>query len=366
MSATGRTHHWWRTVTHRIRILIVLLSIGVVGAFLVQSAPTADLTTTERLNGYRNLVETEARWIGRNTYNLFNDRPTPNNTLFDTDTARVVLAPAGQGDGYWKGAPGTFYDEEEEALYLYVRSRDPFTRGNSASIWRTHNGSSFENVWNISRRSVGAISLEGAAIHKQENGNYTLYLSYQSADTKQWNIAKLDARSPSTFDPQTRQDLTLPDYRNLKDPVIHNEILFVHALNPYYTSTATVALNLSSNTPEIIGEVDFGRDNDLDPRLTSVLHLSGKTIVFYDWRPTIFHTGEEMSRYGYLDGLVATPHMSDDTTFASLKGTGALRYISTENVKDDIWFFYETSTETGDHVLRLNKVPQHTLIDQIS
>ena len=44
---------------------------------------------------------------------------------FDPLQGEVIREPESQGNGYWVGAPGTFYDSTDGTFYLVYRVRRP-------------------------------------------------------------------------------------------------------------------------------------------------------------------------------------------------------------------------------------------------
>lgn len=328
------------------------------------STPFCGGTTGQITTGVGNFLQSTLRSTGRRVYTVLNGRPVQDTALFDPANGQVVATPAGRGDGYWTGAPATLYDDAEDVVYLYTRSRHPFARGWNATIWRTDTGETFEPVWSIQRDAINATSIEGAALHRAENGNYTLFLSYQDAASRQWNIMQITADTPAQFDPNTGTQITVPSYPHLKDPVIHQDTLYVHAPSADFRSTTTLAMNLLTASPRVQGALEV--DHPTPTRLTTVIDTGEHRLGFYDWRPSIFHTGEEWSRYGHLNGSALTTATPTGAAITAGTGTGALRYITAEPVRDELWFFYEQATPTGEHQLYLNKVPAETVNQRIN
>lgn len=88
-------------------------------------------------------------------------------------------------------------------------------------------------------------------------------------------------------------------------------------------------------------------------RISSSLDFGNKYVVFYDWQPSIFHTWEERS------GLAITRKFKEFKqieNFESSRGTESLRYIEAVRSKDEIFLYYEISTQEGGHELMMNKL----------
>ena len=79
-------------------------------------------------------------------------------TLFDPETAHVVLEPLEAGNGHWVGAPCVFYLPDEKAFYLYYRRRRPRgqepDRGFACYVARSEDGKHFETIWSASKAGV--------------------------------------------------------------------------------------------------------------------------------------------------------------------------------------------------------------------
>ena len=79
-------------------------------------------------------------------------------TLFDPETAHVVLEPLEAGSGHWVGAPCVLYLPDEKAFYLYYRRRRPRgqepDRGFACYVTRSEDGKHFETIWSASKAGV--------------------------------------------------------------------------------------------------------------------------------------------------------------------------------------------------------------------
>ena len=79
-------------------------------------------------------------------------------TLFDPETAHVVLEPLEAGNGHWVGAPCVIYLPDEKAFYLYYRRRRPRgqepDRGFACYVARSEDGKHFETIWSASKARV--------------------------------------------------------------------------------------------------------------------------------------------------------------------------------------------------------------------
>src|SRR5260221_10260139 len=97
-------------------------------------------------------------------------------------TGHVIREPAGNGSGYWVGAPGVFYAADERAWYLTYRIRRPRgvapDRGGEARIARSTDLKKFEDVWLVTKDIYNSASIERSAIRKGADGIWRYWTSY--------------------------------------------------------------------------------------------------------------------------------------------------------------------------------------------
>jgi hypothetical protein len=133
----------------------------------------------------------------------------------------VVVAPPGDGAGYWAGAPSAVLGDD--GIYLAYRLRRPIGagRGYAIAVARSADGVHFETLITIGRAEVRAESLERPGLVRDHSGRWRLYLSCATPGTKHWRIEVLEAAHPAEFDP-SRRVVVLPGNATtgVKDPVI--------------------------------------------------------------------------------------------------------------------------------------------------
>ena len=314
--------------------------------------PLENLLTSLRLNGLRNLIETEARYLGRKSYSVLSEPPSDNTQLFDPSESKVLLSPEKDSEGHWVGGASPFYDEENNKTYLYYRLRDPYKRGWKSVIAGVE-GNELNTLAEFYSEEFSAHSLEGAALTK-ENQNYSLFISYHEKSSGRWKIDKLTADSVSKLESATRETVEIsPSKFHVKDPIIYEGEIIVHAASKYFFTISNLAVEkpYSSSEPE---EVLFRRGTS-GLRVTSILDIGDETFYFYDWHPSIIFTGEEKAKIGRLeDGRIKG--LMPDSAITSEDGTGSLRYVKAIKVEDEVWFFYEKSAPGKSHELALHKM----------
>ena len=165
-------------------------------------------------------------------------------TLFDPETAHVVLEPLEAGNGHWVGAPCVLYLPDEEAFYLYYRRRRPrgggSDRGFACSIARSGDGKHFADVWSAPKHAFGnSPSVEKSSLVRDTDGRFLLFVSFVDSADNRWRIDMLEADNPADFDPASRRPvLTAADIHaeGVKDPYVINVGGLWHMIASYAPS----------------------------------------------------------------------------------------------------------------------------------
>src|ERR1700722_17613324 len=120
------------------------------------------------------------------------------------DQSAVAIAPPGEGEGYWAGAPSAVMGTD--GIYLAYRLRRPLGagRGYAVNVARSADGVRFETLVTITREQFGSDSLERPALVLDPAGQWRLYVSCATPGTKHWRVELLQASHPSLFDPSKR------------------------------------------------------------------------------------------------------------------------------------------------------------------
>ena len=140
------------------------------------------------------------------------------------DQSTVVIAPPGEGAGYWAGAPSAALGDD--GIYLAYRLRRPLAagRGYGIAVARSADGVRFQTLATIQREEAGAESLERPGLVRDRDGRWRLYLSCATPGTKHWQIEMIEAGHPAEFDVSRRVVVLPGDVKTgVKDPVIRRQ-----------------------------------------------------------------------------------------------------------------------------------------------
>jgi hypothetical protein len=282
----------------------------------------------------------------------------------------VVIAPPGQGPGYWAGAPSAVL--AEDGIYLAYRLRRPLGdgRGYAVAVARSAGGVRFDTLLTIRREWMQAESLERPCLVRTPAGRWRLYLSCATPGTKHWRVELLEAGDPSRFDVRERLVVLPGDAKTgVKDPVIR------HRDGSWHLWTSCHPLADPGEADQMVTEyatsddgLDWiwhgtalsGRSGLWDARGTRVSAVcyadatTGATIAaFYDGRASAAENFEE--RTGIATG-------TEPAALAAI-GTGAaaespyagrgLRYLDILLLGDGRHrLYYEMTRPDGAHELR--------------
>src|SRR5260370_31421872 len=109
----------------------------------------------------------------------------------------IIRQPVGFEKGYWVGAPGVFYAEDEKALYLTYRIRRPRgvapDRGGEARIARSTDLEKWEDIWSVRKEQFGSASIERCALRRGKDGRWRYFVSYVDPADGPWCVSKIEA-----------------------------------------------------------------------------------------------------------------------------------------------------------------------------
>jgi hypothetical protein len=300
-------------------------------------------------------------------------------------TGTVIRQPVGSGNGYWVGAPGAFYAEDEKAWYVTYRIRRPRgvepDRGGEARIARSTDLKNWEDVWGVTKDKYGSASIERSAIRKGGDGTWRYYTSYVDPVDGRWCVEMMSARDPRKFDTSARKSIFKAQplgLEGIKDPFI-----FEHAGKLYMFLSIALATTKTSdkshstldiyNTGECVSATGLATSTDLDNwkwegvvlepaaqgwdrycrRINSVVESNGQFIAFYDGSAGHHENYEEKTGIAVSSDLknwnVQTP---DGPRYTSPHGSKSLRYLDAHQVGGTTHIFYEIVREDAAHDLR--------------
>src|ERR1041384_8288691 len=112
-------------------------------------------------------------------------------------SGRVIREPVGFEQGYWAGAPGVYYAEDEKGWYLTYRIRRPRgvtpDRGGEARIARSTDLQDWKDVWSVTKDKYNSASIERSAIRKGTDGKWRSFTSYVDPTDGRWCVSCLKA-----------------------------------------------------------------------------------------------------------------------------------------------------------------------------
>lgn len=309
--------------------------------------------------------------------------------LFNPEEGITIYEPPGKGSGYWIGAPGAIYDDENKKFYLYYRRRrqrgEGADRGYQCGISESSDGIKFKEIWTVSKDMFGGISVERAAIVKTLNGKYRLYIGYVDSKDNKWKIDLVEADSPEKFDPKTKKLVLSPEdcgnnVEGVKDPYIlivggkyYMLVSYATISKPadelHNTADAFNTGKISSNTGLALSSdgINFTWMGDiLSPgtgwnayaaRATCVLYVPPIFNVFYDGGASVGENYEEKTGLAITFDLMNYHHITDNAPILkSPHASGSLRYMDAIRLGEYIFYYYEYARPDGSHELRVNKV----------
>jgi hypothetical protein len=264
---------------------------------------------------------------------------------------------AAPGIGNWIGAASAFI--HDGYIYLAYRDRHPVEkgRGNRAYVARSpiDDGVHFETLCAIDKADMDAESLERPALDVTPDGDWDLYLSCATFNSKHWRIERLRAGRPEDFSPTTRQTVFPGSAEfGIKDPVL----LRGHERGPGLRTWATLhpLTEGDDNADQMISVDAFTGQRVMVPqpgtwysrgmRITAVLGEH----AYFDGRASAAQNFEERTGVAKWDG---SRYIAEAGPASSPFGGGALRYVSVITLPDGMLrMYYESATEYGSHEVR--------------
>jgi hypothetical protein len=267
------------------------------------------------------------------------------------ENSQLVLH-AAHGAGNWIGAASALI--HGDYIYLAYRDRHPVEkgRGNRAYVARSPiwNGMHFDTLCIIDKEDMDADSLERPAVDVTPEGDWELYLSCATFNTKHWRIERLRARRPEDFSAKTRETVFPRSAEfGIKDPVlVRDQKLRIWA-------TVHPLTEGDENADRMISVDAFSAESVMTPepatwysRGTRITSVVGE-YAYFDGRASADENFEERtgiarwngSRYTAVAGPVSSPF-----------GGGALRYVSAIELPAGLRLYYESATKYGSHELR--------------
>jgi len=267
------------------------------------------------------------------------------------ENSELVLHTA-HGTGNWIGAASALI--HGGYIYLAYRDRHPVDkgRGNRAYVARSpvHDGINFDTLCVIDKEDMDAESLERPALDVTPDGDWDLYLSCATFNSKHWRIERLRAGQPQDFSARTRQT-AFPGSAafGIKDPVlIRGQELRIFATEHPLTEgdeNADKMISVDANSGESVMVPEPGTWYSRGTRLTSVVG----DYAYFDGRASAGENFEERTGTAQWNGARYVPVAGPAS---SPFGGGALRYVSAIELPAGLRLYYESATKYGSHELR--------------
>ena len=280
------------------------------------------------------------------------------------ERSRVVVAPPGDGAGYWAGAPSACL--VDGVIHLAYRLRAPVGkgRGYAVVVARSGDGEHLETLAVIESRALAAESLERPALMVAPDGRWRLYLSCATPGTKHWRVELIEAADPCSFDPRDARVVLPGDERvGVKDPVIIQRDgrwhlwASCHPLEDPDEADRMVTDYATSDDGVIwtwrgtaLGRTP-GRWDSRGVRVAAVVPHRGRVLAWYDGRADAAENCEE--RTGIATGEEFGRLVPQGTGPVAGSPYGGLRYLCAVPLPDGGWrVYYEATRADGAHELR--------------
>ncbi|MCK9898691.1 hypothetical protein MXD63_01160 [Frankia sp. Cpl3] len=294
----------------------------------------------------------------------------PDIPLPTQDRAVTVVAPPGDGPGYWAGAPSAVL--ADGVFYLAYRLRRPVGhgRGYAVMIASSVDGEQFTPLQRINRDDFPAESLERPALVRTPDGRWRLYVSCATPGSPHWWVDVLEADTPDGFDPATRRTVLPGDRATaVKDPVVvwHDGQWHLWASCHLLDDPAATDRMDSRYATSPDGMSWTWRGTALAPRAGAwdargvriasvVVGSDGGTFAYYDGRANAAENWSE--RTGLAVGTFERFEPVGDGPAAVSPHGGALRYVSAVALPGGGYrLYYEQARADGSHELRTEVYP---------
>jgi hypothetical protein len=273
-------------------------------------------------------------------------------TLPQVVNSEPVLHTA-RGTGNWIGAASALV--HEGSIYLAYRDRHPVDmgRGNRAYVARSpiDNGVHFDTLCCVDKEDMDAESLERPALDVTPDGDWDLYLSCATFNSKHWRIERLRAGRPEDFKARTRETV-FPGSASfgIKDPVLlrDQDLRIWATLHPLTEGdeNADRMISVDARTCKTVMAPEPGTWYSRGTRITAVVG----EYAYFDGRASAEQNFEEQTGIARWNGSRYVPEAGPAS---SPYGGGALRYVSAILLPGGgLRLYYESATRYGSHELR--------------
>jgi hypothetical protein len=273
----------------------------------------------------------------------------------------VAIAPPGDGPGYWAGGPSAVRRDGEFWLAYRLRRPIGLGRGYANVVACSPDGVSFETVATVTSAQFDAASLERPALVPLADGDWRLYVSCATPDSKHWWVESIDLgtgvrsvvlpgdAATAWKDVVVRRDADRWHMWACRHPLADGDDEADRMTSWYLTSADGLDWILAAQalgpTPD--------RWDARGARIASVIGSDGSWTAFYDGRASASENWHE--RTGAAMGN--TPSAFVPTGSPTPAGHTA-RYLSVVAVDGGYRLYWEASRADGAHELRTAYVPR--------
>jgi hypothetical protein len=314
-----------------------------------------------------------------------------NSYVFDPEEGEIIREPLGDGEGWWAGAPGVYYDACHRRFYLAYRYRRPRgvhpDRGGEFNLAVSEDGIHFKDIWRLTKDEIGSPSLERGCLRQMPGGKWRLWISYVDPKDQRWRIDSMDADAPDRFEVSKRRPALLAadiGEEGVKDPWVFrdagaywmmtsyaqrapeaesasDEALHHHA-DAYDTglilSHSGLAVSADGNSWNWLGPVLEARNPGVDwdgysARIACILRSGTGFMAYYDGAIGVKdHYDERTSMAVGFDLRNWTRLSPGEPILSSPHGTGCCRYFDAIETENRRYVYYEYARPDGSHELR--------------
>ncbi|MBW3624076.1 MAG: hypothetical protein KY468_11770 [Armatimonadetes bacterium] len=316
--------------------------------------------------------------------------------LFDPEEGIVVREPPGQGEGWWAGAPGAFYDKQSRRFCLTYRYRRPRgvdpDRGGEFLIAESEDGVTFRDLWRLTKDQLPSPSIERGCLRRAGDGRWHLWISSVDPEDQRWRIDVMEADAPDGFEVSLRRKVfTAGDLgiEGIKDPWVFDEgpaqwmvVSFAerapgaedasahdlhHHADAYDTglilSHSGLAVRMEGHEWQWLGTVLPARRPEMDwdgysARIACVMRTGSLYTAYYDGAIGVRNHYDEQTALAVSHDLRSWTRLSPDgPVLKSPHGTGCCRYFDAVEAEGMRYIYYEYARPDGSHELRVIRRP---------
>lgn len=303
----------------------------------------------------------------------------------------ALLLPEKDESSYWVGCPEVLV--EKDRILLTARSRRPRDMENERgwknaiySVGKDLNPTSVRELNRVVKSDLGTSSIERSCLRHGKDG-YEWYISYVDPVDRRWRVDVITAPSVEDLTIAERKSVftsALIDEEGVKDPRVLDtpwgEYMLLSVARAKRAGGALASSHENQdiyNTDDALSLTGLAKRNDSGwtylgivfapsaggwdrnaARLGTCVLTDQGYLGFYDGESTYKHNYEELAGLALSDDLKAWKRLTPDEPYKRARGkTDALRYCDIVAIDGRFTLFYEISTPSGGHQLRVHQFP---------